>query len=497
MSKYFALTGDGKKDELTDKDVFAFPISEETKTSVSLITARLYNSSGEYVREYVKGEDLTENTKYVVFNRPVHSGTWQHSFTMRCNYPSSNSEVYVGYIEEMPDKKLDTAKIKKLDTRYFSRSVDTYTSNVTLETNGYIVIWFNYSGDFTTAGIDSYTIEQPKVTAEFVSPTGVSYSYDDTSVKADISALQTGKVDKADGMSLIEDTEKARLATVVNYDDTDIKADISKCATKDVATTTKNGLMSATDKKKLNGIDTSEGYKVFMQTSKPTEDGLWIKGTKKDFMFASYIPPSVDLLSVTLPSVRKYTSAVAINGKAYIFGGEYYRNSSEYGVFSDILEFDPVSGTCTKMSVSLPGKRTCTSAVVINGKAYIFGGNGTKDGNSSNSIFEFDPVAKTCTQMSVSLPVTRYEVSAVAINGKAYIFGGYSSTSIDDIVEGSFDWYGFDFAGYYIKPCNSPNGQLTKISSHEISSIEKVYNGQTGAVMEAYSVFNGVATKIE
>ena len=467
--------------------------------------------------------------------------------------------------------------------------------------------------------------------------------YDDTSVKADISALQTGKVDKADGMGLISDAEKERLATVLNYDDTEIKADIAKCATKDVATTTKNGLMSATDKKKLNEIDTSEGYKVFMQTSKPTEDGLWIKGTKKDFMFASYIPPSVDLLSVNLPSVRKYTSAVAINGKAYIFGGEYYRNSSEYGVFSDILEFDPVSGTCTKMSVSLPGKRTCTSAVVINGKAYIFGGNGTKDGNPSNSIFEFDPVAKTCTQMSVSLPVTRYEVSAVAINGKAYIFGGYSSTSIfefdpvaktctqmsvslpsgryktsavaisgkayifggksnngssslalsdilefdpvsgtctkmsvslpsvrvytsataidgkayifggcvteeythyatiykfdpiaktctqmsvslphdmtrnsavsidgkayifggyngvdiDDIVEGSFDWYGFDFAGYYIKPCNSPDGQLTKISSHEISSIEKVYNGQTGAVMEAYSVFNGVATKIE
>ena len=32
--------------------------------------------------------------------------------------------------------------------------------------------------------------------------------YDDTSVKADISALQTRKVDKVDGMSLIEDTEK-------------------------------------------------------------------------------------------------------------------------------------------------------------------------------------------------------------------------------------------------------------------------------------------------
>lgn len=82
-----------------------------------------------------------------------------------------------------------------------------------------------------------------------------SPQYDDTSVKADISALQTGKVDKVDGMSLIEDTEKERLATVVNYDDTEIKADISKCATKDVATTTKNGLMSKEDKDKLDGLE--------------------------------------------------------------------------------------------------------------------------------------------------------------------------------------------------------------------------------------------------
>ena len=322
--------------------------------------------------------------------------------------------------------------------------------------------------------------------------------YDDASVKADISALQTGKVDKADGMSLIEDAEKQRLSTVANYDDTEIKADISKCATKDVATTTKNGLMSATDKKKLNGIDTSEGYKVFMQTSKPTEDGLWIKGTKKDFMFASYIPPSVDLLSVTLPSKRKYTSAVAINGKAYIFGGNYYEGSSDYNLVSDILEFDPTAKTCTKMSVSLPDRRNYTSAVAIDGKAYIFGGCDSELYNYYANIYKFDPTAKTCTKMLVALPDKGgYGTSAVAINGKAYIFGGYRGSDIDDIVEGSFDWYGFDFAGYYIKPCNSPDGQLTKISSHEISSIEKVYNGQTGAVMEAYSVFNGVATKIE
>ena len=204
-------------------------------------------------------------------------------------------------------------------------------------------------------------------------------------------------------------------------------------------------------------------------------------------------------MSVSLPKAIHGTSAVAIDGKAYIFGG-HTGTDLGYGesALSDILEFDPTAKTCTKMSVSLPEERNYTSAVAIDGKAYIFGGCDSKLYNYYANIYKFDSTAKTCTKMLVALPDKGgYGTSAVAINGKAYIFGGYRGHDIDDIVEGSFDWYGFDFAGYYIKPCNSPDGQLTKISSHEISSIEKVYNGQTGAVMEAYSVFNGVATKIE
>lgn len=42
----------------------------------------------------------------------------------------------------------------------------------------------------------------------------------------DISALDTNKVDKVDGKSLISDTEIARLAKVTNYDDSGVKADI-------------------------------------------------------------------------------------------------------------------------------------------------------------------------------------------------------------------------------------------------------------------------------
>ena len=316
------------------------------------------------------------------------------------------------------------------------------------------------------------------------------------------------KVDKVDGMSLIEDTEKARLATVVNYDDTDIKADISKCATKDVATTTKNGLMSATDKKKLNGLATvattgsyndlkdkpnTSNYTVFMQETQPLQDGLWIKGEEKDFMITPYLPKSesVPKLALTLPSEREDTSAVSIDGKAYIFGGSIGSPNT-----SDILEFDPVANTCKKLSVSLPSERKGTSAVSIDGKAYIFGGCLNKSNTRYSDILEFDPVANTCKTLYKELPDEVCDTSAVTIDGKAYIFGGYKGSGRSkDIFKFTPEWDLTDFDGYYIKT-NQETGFLTKISSNEIVSIEKVYNNQIGN-MESYSVINGKVTKIE
>lgn len=161
--------------------------------------------------------------------------------------------------------------------------------------------------------------------------------YDDTEVKADISALQTGKVDKADGMGLISDVEKTRLSTVTNYDDTEIKADITKCATKDVATTTKNGLMSATNKKKLNGLATvattgsyndlkdkpnTSDYTIFMQETQPTQDGLWIKGAKKDFKFTQCdlrVPNNPILLSTSEDLINSYYCSSISFDKLYIY----------------------------------------------------------------------------------------------------------------------------------------------------------------------------------
>src|SRR5699024_4502703 len=88
---------------------------------------------------------------------------------------------------------------------------------------------------------------------------------------------------------------------------------------------------------------------------------------------------------------------------------------------SDIIKFDSVAQTVTKLSVSLPSRRYSTSACAIGTNAYIFGGN---DGNRLSDIIKFDSVAQTVTKLSVSLPSRRSVTSACAIGTNAYIFGG-------------------------------------------------------------------------
>ena len=301
------------------------------------------------------------------------------------------------------------------------------------------------------------------------------------------------KVDKANGMSLIEDTEKERLATVVNYDDTEIKADISKCATKDVATTTKNGLMSATDKKKLNGLATvattgsyndlkdkpnTSDYTVFMQETQPTQDGLWIKGSKKDFRFTHGVP-KIEAFAKTLSDVETpfsgHACSVAVDNKIYIFTGNavycflpetyafskittisasslgvpscVYINEKIYvfgiddgtGTYSlscrGIYQFNPATDEYVKSSAKLPYSLLDTAAVVIDDYAYIFGG--AEDNTPQNCILKFDPSSDTVSNLTVKLPSARDGISAVAYAGKAYIFGGTDTKDnlLSDILE--------------------------------------------------------------
>ena len=77
-------------------------------------------------------------------------------------------------------------------------------------------------------------------------------NYDDTGVKTDISTLNTNKVDKVDGKSLISDSEITRLASVDNYDDTTIKQRVTTNETN--ISMLKNDSHTHTNKTVLDGI---------------------------------------------------------------------------------------------------------------------------------------------------------------------------------------------------------------------------------------------------
>nr|DAF76768.1 MAG TPA: hypothetical protein [Caudoviricetes sp.] len=125
--------------------------------------------------------------------------------------------------------------------------------------------------------------------------------YDDTQIKSDISSLQTGKVDKVTGKSLIDDTEIARLKDVDNYDDTAIKTLINTVA---------NGLMA------------SAGYSADYKTI----DIVTVGGTKK----------SIDVLPVIshakITELSDVDSTNQGNGKTLVYnsatGKHEYADSS-------------------------------------------------------------------------------------------------------------------------------------------------------------------------
>ena len=133
-------------------------------------------------------------------------------------------------------------------------------------------------------------------------------------------------------------------------------------------------------------------------------------------------------LSASLSYERYRTSSVVLNNKAYVFGGFYN------GATKNIFEFDPMTNTCITLSTTLPQTLATFRAVVINNKAYILGGFGGNNYQYSNLIIEFDPTSKTCTTLSTTLPEARGEGTAVAINNKAYLFGGCISSGYSNAI---------------------------------------------------------------
>ena len=144
-----------------------------------------------------------------------------------------------------------------------------------------------------------------------------------------------------------------------------------------------------------------------------------------------YDPASGEVVTKedTLKTAVQNASAVAINGKAYILGGQ---TSSSH--VKTIQEYDPDTGECSTKNGTFPSSIYDTAAVAINGKAYIFGGSGSS--SYLTSIHEYDPFSDVCRKLDTVLLDGLSKGCAVAINGKAYIFGGQiTGTGREDMIQ--------------------------------------------------------------
>ncbi|MGQ0537008.1 MAG: Kelch repeat-containing protein, partial [Methanobacteriota archaeon] len=155
-------------------------------------------------------------------------------------------------------------------------------------------------------------------------------------------------------------------------------------------------------------------------------------------------------VATTADAAPYHASGVWTGSAAYLFGGETtvwvkcgqgagYNAWRSYAVSSDaVTRFVPATGAVTA-SAPLPETRLGTSAVWVDGVAYLFGGRKQQSGGcvitrhtdppppmNSNEILRFDPVTNSFTTVLGRLPTATYHTSAVwdPVNRVAYVFGG-------------------------------------------------------------------------
>lgn len=158
-------------------------------------------------------------------------------------------------------------------------------------------------------------IDHSKYLTEHQDITGLA-TKEEVQAKADASALDN-KVDKAEGKSLIADTEIARLAEVKNYDDTGVKASIETKADKEhthdataVVFTDKTTLQAKLDDGSLKGPQGVEGVGIDTVTIEYVDNVPHVK-VKYDDVDATV----QDAGALDLTQIKEYTELKALVNK--------------------------------------------------------------------------------------------------------------------------------------------------------------------------------------
>jgi N-acetylneuraminic acid mutarotase len=123
-------------------------------------------------------------------------------------------------------------------------------------------------------------------------------------------------------------------------------------------------------------------------------------------------------------TARTDHTAVVHNGKMYVFAGDDHNS----GILNDLWEYDIATDTWTQKT-SGPVSRDCHSAVIYNDQVYIFGGYQDEEPHRANDVWKYDITNNSWTQKT-SGATGRNNHTAVVYDGKMYIFGGKDNDRI-------------------------------------------------------------------
>jgi N-acetylneuraminic acid mutarotase len=129
----------------------------------------------------------------------------------------------------------------------------------------------------------------------------------------------------------------------------------------------------------------------------------------------------------SMPTARHHLELAVLDGKLFALGGRILGNGVQSEDMHESLTnfnrnemYDPDSDTWTVKEPML-SKRSGFASTSVDGKIYIFGGEGIKE--SLATVEKYDPLVGTWTK-GPSMPSERIGLEAVAVGNKIYAIGG-------------------------------------------------------------------------
>lgn len=140
-----------------------------------------------------------------------------------------------------------------------------------------------------------------------------------------------------------------------------------------------------------------------------------------------------------IPRAADHLTSAVINGKAYVFGGENGHeglNGQPVGTYiqhNDVYEYNPDTDTWTQKANMPQGTSHVEgSTLVINGQAVIIGGLLNGGGNNENNLVQvYNPVSNTWKTLTTRFPKRISGATAGYWNGVLYMADGYSPDESD------------------------------------------------------------------